>query len=71
MIKFDSFYIDSTKRQEVKIKFDKILESIEHKMWWFKHCNVDDFEVNNVVNEIDSHYRFEKINDILAKRDKR
>jgi hypothetical protein len=71
MFKFNSFYLDSNRKQEVRLKMDKILESIEHKMWWYKHSNIDDFESSNVINEIDTRYKFEKIESIWEKRDKK
>lgn len=68
MYKFNSFYIDQSKRSQIRTKLDKILNSIENKMWWYKYRDMDDFEDNNIINEIDSHFNFERIEDIMAKK---
>ena len=60
--KYDKIYI---KKPEIKTRFEKITESIDQKMWWYKYRDVDDFEENNILNEIDSLYGFQKVGDIL------
>ncbi len=42
-----------------------MVNNLDSQVWWYKYTNFDDFEVNNVINEIDSHYNFEKIDNIL------
>jgi hypothetical protein len=67
MNKFNDFYLNVKKEQTGK-KLNSILDSIEHKMWWYKYRDMDDFEENNIVNEIDSHFQFQRIGDILSKK---
>lgn len=65
--KFNDFYMNRPKEQSTK-KLNEILESIEQKMWWYRYRDMDDFEENNIVNEIDSHFGFEKISDIYNRK---
>jgi len=38
---------------------------MENQVWWYKYTNQDDFEYNNVINEIDAHFKFDTIQDVL------
>jgi hypothetical protein len=67
MQKFNDFYLNRPKEQSTK-KLNEILESIEQKMWWYRYRDMDDFEENNIVNEMDSHFGFEKISNIYNKK---
>lgn len=58
--KFHSFPLDNQKSLQIKIKTNKIIESIENKMWWYKYSDFDDFESSNIISEIDNHYGFRR-----------
>ena len=54
--------------ESIKNDLNDVLKSIENKMWWYKYRDIDDFEENNILGEIDSHYNFEKIEHIYSKK---
>lgn len=66
--KFTDFKLNENQRTEVKREVDQILESIESKTLWYKFSNIDEFEEDNIINEIDLMYNFEKQNNILSKK---
>jgi hypothetical protein len=68
MTKYELIYPDTNKKEKVKKELDKILESIEHKMWWYKYSQMEDFEEDNLVNEIDIYFNFTRRSQILSKK---
>jgi len=68
MTKYELIYADKNKKEKVRKDLDKILASIEHKMWWYKYSQVEDFEEENLINEIDIYYNFPKRSQILSKK---
>lgn len=68
IFKYESIYTEVNKKKQIRNQLDKILDSIEHKRGWYKYCNIDDYEECNILNEIDSHFNFEKRSYILDKK---
>jgi len=52
--------LDNQKELQIKIKTNKIIDSIENKMWWCKLSDYDDFESSNLISEIDNYFDFSK-----------
>ena len=53
--------MNNNKKTQIKIKTNKIIESIENKMWWYKLTEFDEFESGNVVGEIENHFDFKRV----------
>lgn len=68
MNKFEKFKLNKNKEPEIRIKVNKIIESIEHKSSWYTMANFDEFEEMNILNEVDSHFKFERRSDLLNKK---
>lgn len=66
--KFTQFKLNENQKNEIKREVDQILESIESKAVWYQYSNIDDFEEENMLNEIDLMYNFENRSDILRKK---
>lgn len=62
--KFRTFPLSNQKSIQTKIKTNKIVDSIENKMWWYKYSDYDEFESSNILSEIDHHYKFVRKEDI-------
>jgi hypothetical protein len=56
--KFNDFPLDEQKKTKIKIRTNKVIESIENKNWWYKLSTFDDFESSNLVSEIENHFSF-------------
>ena len=68
--KYEIPHADDKKKVKAKKELDKILGSIEHKMWWYKYKEVDDFEEENLINEIDIYYNFPNRSQLLSNKGK-
>jgi hypothetical protein len=71
MYLINSTYIDKSKREEAKQRLNKRIDDLEHNTWWYKYAEIDTFEVDNLISEIDIRYNFQSVTDILNKQFKK
>ena len=48
-----------------------MVKNLENQVWWYKYANIDDFEINSIVNEIDAHYKYDSIQDVMDNKKSR
>lgn len=62
---FKVFVLNKNKIPQVKRRVDRMEEAHEHKAWWYDEEDIDDFEENNLLDEIDARYNLKKRSLIL------
>ena len=62
---FNQFMLNKNKEYQMKKRLDAMEKAYSSKSWWSEYAMIDDFEENNLLDEIDNRYNFKKRNDIV------
>ena len=68
IIQFNKFLLDKNKMPLIRNKVDKMENEYNNKNDFYENYEIDDFEENAILDEIDERYHFEKRSDILNKK---
>lgn len=66
--KFKKFILDKNKEFSIKMKIDEMEKQFRSKNDVYKYTVIDDFEENQLLDDIDNRYNFENRYDILNKK---
>ena len=67
-VNFNRFMLDKNKEILCRMKVDDMEKKFLNKNTWYQYTVIDDFEENNILNEIDARYEFESRDEILRKK---
>jgi hypothetical protein len=71
MFKCSNPYIDNSRKNDIKNLLNKRIEDLEQNTWWYKYEQIDSFEIENIIQDIDTKYNFPNISDVLNKKFKK
>ena len=65
---FKQFMLDKNKEFATKMKIDEMEKQFRSKNDIYQYTVIDDFEENQLLDDIDNRYNFENRNDIINKK---
>ena len=68
IIQFNKFLLDKNKMPLIRNIVNKMENNYNNKNDFYENYDIDDFEENAILDEIDERYHFEKRSDILNKK---